>query len=310
MPTPQPRSRGFSLIEMLVVIGIIVILIGVLIPVIKSVRENAWNADTQNLISQIVSASTRYYQDFNAYPGVFSNTEIVQAGRWVDFDTGTNKGTIETPSPGGDDEHPITMAENLTLSLLGGLRWNGSTYEYDLSSSLQAQGPVSLNAANPKRYPAYMNVREGNISEGYLSKDSRNPQPGVEDTVIPEFMDTWPDGSKRPIIYVRARSGAGGAVSDFRNDQPAAGSHFQYDVGQYEGYLTTKDGLRFTRGDQTGSDAPEIAFDYLKHPNSGGTATGQGAAYPLEKDRFLLFAAGKDRIFGTSDDIVSAGGGQ
>ena len=62
-------SRGFSLVELLVVIGIIALLVGILIPVVASVRRAAYDASTKATISALQNACTRYQTDFRAYPG-------------------------------------------------------------------------------------------------------------------------------------------------------------------------------------------------------------------------------------------------
>src|SRR3954468_19172341 len=99
--------EGFTLVELLVVIGIIIVLIGILLPVLGHVRKAAWGASSQASIMNLASAIERYRQEFNAYPGLFSNSS---------FDATTGLAPMQT-SAGTTN---ITMSENLVLSLLGG----------------------------------------------------------------------------------------------------------------------------------------------------------------------------------------------
>src|SRR4051812_3786557 len=98
--------EGFTLVELLVVIGIIIVLIGILLPVLGHVRKAAWGASSQASIMNLASAIERYRQEFNAYPGLFGNSSFNAQGL---APMQTSAGTTN-----------ITMSENLVLSLLGG----------------------------------------------------------------------------------------------------------------------------------------------------------------------------------------------
>lgn len=270
-------NRGFTLTELLVVIFIIAVLIAILIPTISSVQRSAMTADTKNLISQLSSAITRYHQDFNAYPGPFSNQQILAGGT----------PRIGTTGPALSGASNITHSENLTLALLGGLRFDGSVFEFVADNTRQALGPASLNPNAPKHYAAYLNIRKGMLSEGRLA----DTYPDMTDSMIPEFLDTWPPDEQLPIIYVRARSGASGIVSDASTSPEV----YQYDRRFFQPYLRDADELK---------DLTSIV-PYLRHPSLGGTNNATGT--PVGKDQFVLIAAGEDRRFGTADDITSWG---
>lgn len=62
------RSNGFTLIEMLVVIGIIGILIAITLPAVQSAREAARRATCQSNLKQIGLAIASYESSFGIYP--------------------------------------------------------------------------------------------------------------------------------------------------------------------------------------------------------------------------------------------------
>jgi len=63
------EARGFTLIEMLVVIAIIAVLASILLPVLSGAREKARQTQCLARLHQIQLAMNQYYQDHRHYPG-------------------------------------------------------------------------------------------------------------------------------------------------------------------------------------------------------------------------------------------------
>jgi prepilin-type N-terminal cleavage/methylation domain-containing protein len=62
-----PRS-GFTLVELLVVIGIIVILMSLLLGAIPAVKEASRKLDAKNMVNQIAVATGAYYTEYAKFP--------------------------------------------------------------------------------------------------------------------------------------------------------------------------------------------------------------------------------------------------
>lgn len=292
---------GFTLLELLVVIGIIVVLVGILFPIIKKVQITARLTDTQQEITQISNAIEAYYADFHAYPGAAPNF-IAANSSGIDGDT-------YALASGGSVASTVTGTENLVLALSGGFYMNGNIRTYDVNRI--GTGPDSMNMLNPHHYKAYFTPQPSDLSTALPTNTPKGmadgPDTGLSgtgiggDSLIPEYLDHFP--APMPILYIRARVGAPGAVDSGGNRGVC-----QYDVNQLDRYGVQYDPRAFPP-QSNGNENVAGSCNYFMDPSIPPTnsADAENTGTPRMKDRYWLIAAGKDRKFGTADDQTQFG---
>ncbi|HEX2836881.1 MAG TPA: prepilin-type N-terminal cleavage/methylation domain-containing protein [Phycisphaerales bacterium] len=73
---PHARQRGFSLIELLVVIFVIIVIVSITIPALAAARKAARKAETQAMLTTLSQAVVQYEVDQKRTPGYFSPREM------------------------------------------------------------------------------------------------------------------------------------------------------------------------------------------------------------------------------------------
>jgi prepilin-type N-terminal cleavage/methylation domain-containing protein len=232
---PAPSSvRAFTLVELLVVIGLIAVLVSITVPIAGKIRKSSQEAATRALIGQIESACAAYYSDFNAYPGpmgagFMTTDQTLSSGggaaeiAWFnpkvnnDSENLTNNPGLQPGWNGLDTAvQRLTGTENLVLGLMGGLeRHSTDAARKTFRGESLGLGPMKFNPKRPGRSTAYMQAT--NLSEGLLNQDDLaqdDPQlvsrKIAKDTRVPEFIDSF--GNPMPILYLRARKGSAATV--------------------------------------------------------------------------------------------------
>lgn len=267
------KSAGFTLVELLIVIGIITLLIGILLPVASKMRATAKAAVTQQLITTIEAAINQYATDNDGgFPGPFVD----------DHTTATWNMIGTTPLKFKDDSTTLapTRSEELVLSLAGGIhveRAGGIVSVFQFDKDEIDRGSVKLGNKNRGRMPNFM------ASQKAHNDVTGTPQFGT-DTVIPEFIDSF----ENPIIYVRALKGQTGTLAYY---QPSTTDPTKIGDGLFYQEL-----LRYV---PAANIQDQIPLTYLQSDTLAGQAR--------QQDRYILVSAGPDKKFGTADDITNFG---
>ncbi len=288
------KKTGFTIVELLTSLTIIAILVALLLPALKMVRNMAKETAQKSQFATIDMAIMAFKNDYGDYP----------PSSWIETSTGPLT-----------DYSGIQM---LTEALLGwdllgfhpnsawrsdGKEQTGTTLVYDASLDInlqQRRGPyLELATTNAFR----LGISAAGKEDGLF----QNPTSLASNTYV--ICDVF--GVKRitlasgktvkagtPILYYKANT-------SFKNITDP-----QYDLRIYNAY--DNDSLvSLGKVDNTAvshplglSANPEKLYDYdnnggIKDPKAS-TAT---RSWPCRPDSYILISAGADGLYGTGDDI-------
>lgn len=314
-PSLKGRGKyrlGFSLTELLVVIGIIVLLMGILLVALGQVQKKARRTDTESRMRNFLNACASFQAEHGRYPGVIPDDVIVN-----------------NPSASGGPPH-ISSTENALLHLMGGYRvlspsddpantaspivsdYNGfvSTHQFTFGASGWAlkvntnkigEGPV----INGKPYAPYFTPGANDLAKaaGQLSD--------LDGTKIPDLIDAW----GQPIIYIRQVRDRGPLLPDPAATTPLAP---QFLMGGVNDYLNAT-----TQPPQPGPGLGELGQDQmtssilhvgtaaiqnsvfavvLSHPAFYKQPPANNPLYSSSRGPILLLSPGPDGIYFSTKD--------
>lgn len=192
-PGSSLGRRGFSLVELLVVVAIIALLVGILIPVLESVRNSAKSTAATAQLTDIANAGASFATDNRRQPGV-----------WSQDDLGSTEN--HTNSRVSNSQSVLLDLAGGVLGPAGGAAGNApSTDPTNAGYGVVEIGPRGASAANGALRIDNLKVGSGALGGGYLKlgsdvlqcapnanrvfTNSNNPDyPGIVDIIDPFGM--------------------------------------------------------------------------------------------------------------------------
>jgi type II secretory pathway pseudopilin PulG len=298
----QGTKGGFTLLELLVVVGIIILLIGILVPALSAARIAAQKAATESLFNGLQSSISQYATNLNGQlPGCFPQV-----------------GTPQTVGNSATITNKISGSQNLMLSLSYRLYVTppdtaqalalpgGATYTVDVANP---NGPLDRSMTPNKQYSAFYSPVLNDLktsASGFTLSNATGAWSGFP-VVVDKFSDPL------PILFFRCDQTSGTWAS---NDKSSLASYYRQENSEYldATQLQSITGSKFDEYNKS---------SYSSKAGTGAAATnlgtaissaigGSGATFANRGD-YVLISAGADRIYGksgtatTSDDLIRVG---
>lgn len=192
---PAIRARGgFSLTEMLVVIGIIALLLGILLPALSAVQERARKTETENLLNEFGKACETFQQQFGFYPGlvpeaILANSPLI---------SGTENALLHLCGGGISQDDP--RYNDATFNGWTVITFNvpgGGTFSIKVNAAKVGEGP-RIRGVQYK--PFFTPAADKLAPVPGQSLASPSPDPYASDPYkLPDLVDSW----GQPVIYMR-----------------------------------------------------------------------------------------------------------
>jgi prepilin-type N-terminal cleavage/methylation domain-containing protein len=318
MHTLSKNSRGFTLIEIMVVIGIIALLVGILLPALSKVQERARMTQTLGLMQEFSKACDAFQQEFGRYPGLVPE-EILANDPQI---SGTENAMLELMGGGVRKNDVDKTLYTDTTTGYGASGWMELTFKTD-NAAPNDNFYVKINIGkigdgpriNGKQYPPFFAPKAAELVPvaGQMHSENGQRTAGELPAIVtaggmPDLIDAWGN----PIIFIRAARNVGplaGCEDDraqflviddgksiYGSMDPYLGSTSLGEMSLPQTKVGAGDSIMYSLFED-GTDATQkkkLFAQFLRHPGFGDPTT------PLSgtaRGKYLLISAGKDGIY-------------
>ena len=137
----RPRSNGFTLVEMLVVIAIIGVLVALLLPAVQAARESARRTQCQNNMKQLGVAFHNFHDAEKGFPAL----------KWDPNDS--------TNLPSGSSLSPLPVARGWAVDLLAYIEQGPISKSYRFKEPYHSNHNAGYNATSNAAPPVFQVIQ-------------------------------------------------------------------------------------------------------------------------------------------------------
>lgn len=291
----EPR-RGFTLVELLVVIGIIALLVGLLLPALAAVRVKGKITQTKSLMKNLGDAVDSFVLTHNRQPGALSARQHAS-----------------------DSNNYLEMSgtENALLELMGGLSPNGVD-EFDIAGVHVWRDDIGLGPViDGAKYDSYFkpNARDLYYVKGQIGQadvDNNLPQDGV--IALPDLIDSfgapiifWSNSGSKPKGLGKISGRPAVVAFNVQSGNTAQAAPYYY--SSFQSYVNSP---KLYVGSGGGSPVDQHTQSYLAE--SGSSISGPAlqlaqaiASHPtldsVARGGYIMISAGKDLIYFSKEQV-------
>jgi prepilin-type N-terminal cleavage/methylation domain-containing protein len=286
----KSKKTGFTLVELLVALGIVALLAGLLVPALNVVRNTARDAKQRAQFSTIELGLSAFKNDYGDYPP----SSLTSEGSAGDY-CGAQK--LAEALVGWDllGFHPNSAWRS------DGLDETGGAWSYDPAETRDADGDGTPDTLDERKGP-YLELatsdayKLGNSTLGYglfADTDTLAPNTVILCDVFGAISVKLSTGKTvkagAPILYCRANTSEKtiGEIYNVLDNQAIVLLKQQADGIEHP---LSRDANQY-----------EFFYDYIRDPKISARV------WPYRPDSYILISAGADGLYGTGDDIRNFG---